>query len=101
MYAPRRSAVSRPYPHRMAEQARSLLSVIRYAHRLLKQLPLEPVLVALMAAFVLGAVPLMLTAFYSVVRGVRVRYLRAIGFHRADTAVAPAPEAMINHLELL
>lgn len=78
-----------------------MLGVIRYASGLLKQLPLQPVLVALMAAFVLGAVPLMLTAFYSVVRAVLDGYWRAVGLHGAETEITPTPEAIVNHLELL
>jgi hypothetical protein len=101
MYAPRRSAASRQLPNPLAEQGRSFLGVIRYASGLLKQLPLQPVLAAFVAAFVLGAVPLMLTALYSVVRAVLDGYWRAVGLHRAETEITPTPEAIINHLELL
>jgi hypothetical protein len=101
MYAPRRSAVSRPLSIRLAAQGRSLLDVIRYASGLLKQLPLQPVLAALVAAFVLGAVPLILTVVYSVIGAVLDGFLRAIGSHQAQTAITPTPKSIINHLELL
>jgi hypothetical protein len=101
MYATRRSALSSQLPNSLAERGRSFLSLVRYASGLLNQLPLQPVLVALMAALVLGAVPLMLTAFYSVVRAVLDGYLRAVGLHRADTEITSTPGAIIKHLELL
>ena len=99
MYAPRRSAVSRPLSIRLAAQRQSLLEVVRYASGWLKQLPLQPVLVALMAALVLGAVPMMLTALYSVIRAVLDG--RALGLHRVEAAIVPTPKSTINHLELL
>jgi hypothetical protein len=101
MYAPRISAVSRPLSIRLAAQGRSLLDVVRYASGLLKQLPLQPVLVALMAALVLGAVPMMLTALYSVIRVVLDGCWREIGLHRVEAAITPAPKSIINPLELL
>jgi hypothetical protein len=101
MYAPRRSAVGRPLSIRLVAQGRSLLDVIRYASRLLKELPLQPVLVALMAALVLGAVPMLLTALYSVVRAVLDGCWHAIGLTRAEAAITPTPDAIINQLELL
>jgi hypothetical protein len=63
------------------------------------QLPLQPVLAALAAAFVLGAIPLILTALYSLVRAVFDGYWRAIRLHRADAAIGPTPDAIINHLK--
>jgi hypothetical protein len=101
MYAPRRSAVSRPLSIRLVAQGRSLLDVIRYASGFLKELPLQPLLVALMAALVLGAVPMMLTALYSVVRAVLDGCWHAMGLHRATAAITPTPQAIINQLELL
>ena len=101
MYAPRRSAVSRPLSIRLVAQGRSLLDVIRCASRLLKELPLQPVLVALMAALVLGAIPMMLTALYSVVRAVLDGCWHAIGLTRAEAAITPTPDPIVNQLELL
>ena len=101
MYAPRRSAVSRPLSIRLAAQRQSLLEVVRYASGWLKQLPLQPVLVALMAALVLGAVPMMLTALYSVIRAVLDGCWRALGLHRVEAVIVPIPTSTINHLELL
>jgi len=101
MYAPRRSALSRPLSIRLVAQGRSLLDVIRYASGFLKELPLQPLLVALMAALVLGAVPMLLTALYSVVRAVLDGYWHAIGLPRAEAAITPTPDAIINQLELL
>ena len=101
MYAPRRSAVSGPLSIRLAAQGRFFLDVIRHASELLRQLPLQPVLVALMAALDMGTVPMMLTALYSIVRALLDGGWRAIGLNRATAAITPTPQAINNQLELL
>jgi hypothetical protein len=70
------------------------------AMRNLTQLPMQPLLAALAVSFVLGAVPMMLTAIYAVARVV-LDWCRYAARLRRDEPVIGTRSGLINHLELL
>jgi hypothetical protein len=67
---------------------RDVLGAIRYVGASIKLLPRQPFLAAMVASFVLGGIPMMLTALFSVVRAVWDWY--------RDTSARALTEKSIN-----
>jgi hypothetical protein len=104
----------RPAPAALAnEGVRStavpdLVGAVRYLVTMIKQLPLQPLLAALVVAFMLGAIPMLLTAIYSAVRALANWYRHAFPsrpfadhptvFHQqvGPSATAPNSDPSVN-----
>jgi hypothetical protein len=95
------SAISSSLPNPLVERVQALVREINYVSRLLKQLPLQPMLAALVMAYVLGVLPMMLTVLCSVLRTVIDWYLRAVNLDRAEPTTANPANTLIDHLEVL
>ena len=85
-----------------------LVSAIRYVVTMIKQLPLQPLLAALVVAFMLGAIPMLSTGLYSAVRALAHWYRHAFPsrpsadhltvFHQqvGPSAAAPNSDPSVN-----
>lgn len=81
--------------------ARAALGAIRYTSALLRQLPMQPLLAALVMALVLGILPMILTALCSAACTL-LDWCRYAGRpHHYPPANKSRSDALINHLELL
>jgi hypothetical protein len=91
----------RPARNSSSGRVRPLRSAIRYASTLLRQLPLQPLVAALIISLVLGILPMLLTALCSAALTV-LDWCRCAGLssHRPP-ANESRPVELINPLELL
>jgi hypothetical protein len=94
-------AINSPIPNRLAGSIRTFVDSIRYASNLLKQLHMQPLVAALVISLVLGAIPMMLTAFCAVARSVLAWCRHAIRLRRDDPVIRAHADELINQLELL
>ena|ERR1700723_3263747 len=94
-------ATNRPTRNPSGGKLRASLSAIRYASALLRQLPLQPLLTALVMSLVLGLLPMILTALCSAACRV-LDWCRYAGRpHHQTPANKSRSVELINPLELL
>jgi hypothetical protein len=88
-------------PNRLVERVGAFVGAIRYVRALVKQLPVQPLLAALVISLVVGAIPMMLTALYSVARTVIDWYRHAARLHHRVPGNRAHSDELISPLELL
>jgi hypothetical protein len=95
------SGVKRPRRHSTDGMGRASLGAIRYASTFLRQLPLHPLLAAVLMSLVLGILPMILTAVCSVAFTVLDRCRDTGRPHHHPPAKKSRSVEPINQLELL
>jgi hypothetical protein len=92
---------SHPAQNFPSERTRTLRGAIRDASTLLRQLPLQPLVAALIMSLVLGILPMILTALYSAALTV-LDWYRCAGLPSHHPLLNKSrPVELINQLELL
>jgi hypothetical protein len=94
-------AISSPIPGRLVGTIRTFVDAIRYMNYLLKQLPMQPLVAALVISLVLGAIPMMLTALYSVARIAPNWLWQAFRWRPDGPVIGVHSHKLTNQLELL
>ena len=92
---------NRPTRIRPVGRVRAALGAIRYACTLLRQLPMQPLLTALVMSLVLGILPMILTALCSAACTVLNWCRYAVRPHHQTPAKKSRSVELINPLELL
>ena len=101
MHMPRWLGTRRPARHSSSGRDRTLRGTIRYASTLLRQLPLQPLVAALVMSLVLGILPMILSALCSAALTV-LDWCRCAGLpSHHPPANKSRPVELINQLELL
>ena len=80
---------------------RTVVAAIRFARALLKQSRMHPWLTALAISFVLGVIPMMITAFYSAALALAGWYRHSYLLRHDGPAIRHPGKQLINPLELL
>jgi hypothetical protein len=92
---------NRPTRNPSGGKARAALGAIRYTGALIRQLPLQPLLAALLMSLVLGILPMILTALCSAACTVQDWCRDAGRPHHHPPANKSRPVELINQMELL
>jgi hypothetical protein len=79
---------------------REILDGLRYIGALTKQLPVQPLLAALLDSFVLGVIPMLLTALYSLVRVASHCNWQTPRLRGDDSKSAAHVDQLIKHWEI-
>jgi hypothetical protein len=79
---------------------REIPEALRYVGAQIKQLPVQPVLAALLVSFVFGVIPMILTALYSLVRAALYCYRRTPRLRGGESKSAAHVHQLIKHWEI-